>query len=87
MLEERKEAEAPNSSFCAMKMFQNKDRVGQELVDTALTTTHLNQICEMRVVSVDSGHHVESVSSCAGDGNIVIWDLNDLASKLQDLTL
>jgi actin related protein 2/3 complex subunit 1A/1B len=87
MLEERKEAEAPNSSFCTMKMFQNKDRVGQELVDTALTTTHLNQICEMRVVSVDSGHHVESVSSCAGDGNIVIWDLNDLASKLQDLTL
>jgi hypothetical protein len=56
MLEERKEAEAPNSSFCAMKMFQNKDRVGQELVDTALTTTHQNQ----------ASHYQTLYQPCAG---------------------
>lgn len=87
MLEERKEAEAPSSAFCAMKMFQNKDRVGQELVDTALNTTHQNQICELRVVSSAAGGQVEQVSSCAGDGNIVIWDLNDLADRINDLAL
>jgi hypothetical protein len=31
------------AGFCAMKMFQNKDRVGTELLDSVLATTHQNQ--------------------------------------------
>jgi hypothetical protein len=43
MLENRKEEETLTNSFCAMKMFQNKDRVGTELVDSTLATIHQNQ--------------------------------------------
>jgi len=88
-----REAEAPNNSaFCAMKMFQNKDRVGTELLDSVLATTHQNQISELRVMSArevgTATMAVETVSSCAGDGNLVIWDLNTLPTgQMQDLTL
>ena len=41
----------------------------------------------MRVVSATAEGGVESVSSCAGDGNIVLWDINDLANQLKDLQL
>ena len=41
----------------------------------------------MRVVSATAEGGVESVSCCAGDGNIVLWDINDLANQLKDLQL
>jgi hypothetical protein len=46
MLENRQESTdtaTHPAGFCAMKMFQNKDRVGTELLDSVLATTHQNQ--------------------------------------------
>jgi hypothetical protein len=47
MLENRQQESTDTANhpagFCAMKMFQNKDRVGTELLDSVLATTHQNQ--------------------------------------------
>jgi len=73
-----------SASASAMNMFRNKDRVGSELLDNRLTSTHQNQICTMRIVQ-GSKEEAHSISTTAGDGNLVIWDLNSLAIKFKDL--
>ncbi len=44
------------------------------------------QITELRVVREGAGGEVTTVSSCAGDGNLVIWDPSALP-PIQDLKL
>ncbi len=44
------------------------------------------QITELRVVSGGAGGEAALVSSCAGDGNLVIWDPSALP-PIQDLKL
>lgn len=83
---EQKIEEGPVVTSTAMRMFQNKDRVGQELLDSKLATTHQNQITEIRIFS-GSKSLAGSVSSTAGDGRMCIWDLQSLASQLQTLKL
>jgi len=43
-LEETKRQEAATPTNTAMRMFQNKDRTGNELLDSSLPTTHQNQV-------------------------------------------
>ena len=54
----RQEVAAPSNT--AMRMFQNKDRTGNELLDSSLPTTHQNQVGWSRIPSsrqyVRSGH-------------------------------
>lgn len=74
------------ASSSAMNMFRNKDRVGTELLDNRLYSTHQNQICSMRIYS-GTKDGATAVSTSAGDGNLVIWDLQTLAAKFNDLKL
>jgi len=84
-LEEDKKVE-PLITANAMRMFQNKDRVGQELLDSKLSTTHQNQITEVRILGGTKAA-AQAVSTTAGDGKLCIWDLQSLPSKLQDLKI
>lgn len=70
----------------AMNMFRNKDRIGQELQDSKLASTHQNQICGIRILEGNKAG-ARRVSTTAGDGNLVIWDLSSLADKINDLKL
>jgi len=84
-LEEDKKVES-GATNNAMKMFQNKDRVGSETTDTVLNTTHQNQVNEMRIKQgTKSG--ADTLSTVAGDGKLVIWELKTLASKLNSLKI
>jgi len=78
--------DGPSPTSTAMKMFQNKDRVGQELLDSKLGSTHQNQITEIRIFS-GCKKSAESVSTTAGDGRLCIWDLGSLENKLGGLQL
>ena len=84
-LEDDKKVEAPITAN-AMRMFKNKDRVGQELLDSKLATTHQNQITEMRILR-GSKSGAEAVSTTAGDGKLCIWHLQDLVNTFTDLRL
>jgi len=85
-LEEDKKVESGAMSN-AMKMFQNKDRVGQsDITDTVLNTTHQNQIYQMRLYSGDKSG-ASLVSTVAGDGKLVLWDLKTLSTKLNSLKI
>jgi len=84
-LEDDKKVEAPITAN-AMRMFKNKDRVGQELLDSKLATTHQNQITEMRILR-GSKSGAEAVSTTAGDGKLCIWHLQDLVTTFADLRL
>jgi len=85
-LEEDKKVES-GAMNNAMKMFQNKDRVGQsDITDTNLNTTHQNQVNEMRIKQ-GSKSGADTVSTVAGDGKLVIWELKTLASKLNSLKI
>jgi hypothetical protein len=44
------------------------------------------QVNELRVYA-GTGGEVQSISSCAGDGKLVIWDLKSLASRMANLRL
>jgi len=70
----------------AMNMFRNKDRVGQELLDSKLSSTHQNQICSLRILD-GSKEGATRISTTAGDGVLVLWDLQTLSAKIQDLKL
>jgi len=85
-LEEDKKVETGTMSN-AMKMFQNKDRVGQsDITDTVLNTTHQNQIYEMLIYDGNKTR-ASKVSTVAGDGKLVIWDLETLANKMTSLNV
>lgn len=85
-LEEEKKAElGPMSN--ARRMFQNMDVLGQtEAGGTKITTTHENQVNEVRVVSSETGG-VRLVSTCGGDGKLVLWNITDIASKMKNLRI
>jgi len=61
-LEETKRQEAATPTNTAMRMFQNKDRTGNELLDSSLPTTHQNQIMELRIMA-GSKEEATSVST------------------------
>merc|ERR1712183_564698 len=84
-LEEDKKRETTGTSS-AMRMFQNKDRLGQSELESKLNTTHQNQISELRIHSGSKGS-VNTISTCAGDGKLVIWDIKSLASKMSNLKI
>eukprot|EP00088_Acartia_fossae_P014439 TRINITY_DN1772_c0_g1_i2.p1 TRINITY_DN1772_c0_g1~~TRINITY_DN1772_c0_g1_i2.p1 ORF type:complete len:379 (+),score=104.26 TRINITY_DN1772_c0_g1_i2:191-1327(+) len=87
-LEEGGNVVEATAAASAKNMFKNKDRLGQELVDSRLGTTHQNQINSMRILE---GNKVEArrVSTTAGDGALVIWNLASgaLAVKLTALKI
>jgi len=70
----------------ARDIFKNKDDVGQESRDSKLGTTHQNQINSMRIME---GNKMDAkrVSTTAGDGALVIWNLDLLSSKLSGLKI
>lgn len=70
----------------ARDLFKNKDDVGQESRDSRLATTHQNQINSMRVMEGNK-LDAKSVSTTAGDGALVIWNLDVLSSKLSGLKI
>jgi len=78
--------EGGGAAASAMRMFQNKDRLGQSELESKLNTTHQNQISEMRIHTGAKGS-VQAISTVAGDGKLVIWDINSLASKMKDLVI
>lgn len=85
--EEKKSGTGPMSN--AMKMFQNMDVLGQSQAGagTLINTIHQNQVNELRVYNGGSGERTGSVSSCGGDGKLVIWDLNTIANKMKHLNI
>ena len=70
----------------AMQMFQNKDRMGQVVLDSILNTTHQNQISELRIHS-GSKEIAQTISTCAGDGKLVIWDTSSLPIEMNQLKI
>lgn len=77
---EKKSTLGPMSN--AMKMFQNMDVKGRSSsgTDNLFNTIHENQINELRIHDGKSGA-VKSVSSCAGDGKLVVWNLKGLTQN------
>ena len=80
-----------------MKMFQNRDVLGTSDMSTKLNTTHQNQISEvwiflalpsfskmynfqLRHFSGDKAS-AGTISTVAGDGKLVLWDLAALKLK------
>ena len=61
--DKKQETSATNS---AMKMFQNRDRVGQSEMETKINTTHQNQVISFEL-------------NWNGDIQILIRDINLLA--------
>merc|ERR1711872_910286 len=84
-LEEDKKQESTGASS-VMRMFQNKDRLGQSELESKLNTTHQNQISELRIYNGDK-EKVDTISTCAGDGKLVLWDIKSLSSKLSNLKI
>jgi actin related protein 2/3 complex subunit 1A/1B len=85
-LEDDKKSEA-SAKFSAKGFFQNKDRTGMsEVADTVLNTTHQNQISCIQIRS-GSKNSADKISTSAGDGKIVIWDLRSLEKQIQGLKI
>ena len=84
-LEKNKKQDSSRTSN-AMQMFQNKDRMGQVVMDSMLNTTHQNQISELRIHTGTKGS-VDTISTCAGDGKLVIWDTNSVSAKMSNLKI
>lgn len=75
------------SKFSAKALFQTKDRTGQsEVADTVLNTTHQNQISCIQIHSGNKSR-ADKVSTTAGDGKLVVWDLRSLEKQLKGLKL
>jgi len=85
-LEEDKKQEGGGAAASAMKMFQRADRLGQSELESKLNTTHQNQISEMRIHSGVKGK-VKTISTVAGDGKLVIWDIDNLSAKMKNLVI
>lgn len=85
-LEETKRQEMKEKENSAMRMFQNKDRTGNDSDISVLPTTHQNQIMELRILS-GSKEEATSVSTSAGDGRLCFWDLQSVVAKMQDMKI
>jgi len=85
-LEEDKKAET-NSKFSAKHLFQTRDKMGvSDVADTILNTTHQNQISCIQIQSGDK-NSASKISTSAGDGKLVIWDLRSLEQQVKGLKL
>jgi len=67
----------------AMKKFRDMDVRGQSAAENSsqITSVHENQVCEVRVYREDGQGGVQAVSSCAQDGRLVLWDINNKTFK------
>jgi len=84
-LEEDRKQESSGAST-AMRMFKNQDRIGTSELQTLLKTTHQNQISELRIHDGNKDN-VNTISSVAGDGKLIIWDIKSLSSKMANLKI
>ena len=85
-LEDETKAET-SSSFNTRKFFQNMDKLGSsEVASTTLNTTHQNQISCIRIQNGDKSN-ASTISTSAGDGKLVVWDLKTLEKQLKGLKL
>merc|ERR1712130_1032912 len=71
---------AASGANSAMKMFQKRDELGTSDMSTKLNTTHQNQVSEVRHFSGDKAS-AGTISTVAGDGKLVLWDLAALKLK------
>merc|ERR1711874_295555 len=55
-------------------------------LETRLNTTHQNQISELRIHEGNKDN-VTTISTVAGDGKLVIWNIKTLASKMANLKI
>jgi actin related protein 2/3 complex subunit 1A/1B len=79
-LEEDKKAASATGAMSARTLFQAKDTLGQSDMVSKLNTTHQNQISEMRHYAGDKATG-GTLSTVAGDGKLVLWDLAALKMK------
>lgn len=85
-LEEDKKAES-NSKFSARAMFQSRDKLGvSDVADTILNTTHQNQISCIQIQNGDKAN-ANKISTSAGDGKMVVWDLRSLEKTMKGLKI
>lgn len=85
-LEEDKETES-TSTFSAKKLFQTRDKMGvSDTADTKLNTTHQNQISSIQI-QVGDKTGANMVSTVAGDGKLVSWDLRNVEKMMKGLKL
>merc|ERR1712111_147404 len=84
-LEEDKKQEE-SGTMSARTIFGNRDKYGQSDLTTKLNTTHQNQISELRIHN-GAKESVSTISTVAGDGKLVIWDIKSLSSKLANLKI
>jgi len=85
-LEEDKETES-TSTFSAKKLFQTRDKMGvSDTADTKLNTTHQNQISSIQI-QIGDKTGANMVSTVAGDGKLVSWDLRNVEKMMKGLKL
>jgi len=84
-LEEDKKLET-SGTISARDIFKNKDKMGISELETRLNTTHQNQISELRIHEGNKDN-VTTISTVAGDGKLVIWNIKTLASKMANLKI
>jgi len=85
-LEEDKKTET-NSKFSAKALFQTRDKMGvSDVADTVLNTTHQNQISCIQIQSGDK-NSASKISTSAGDGKLVVWDLKNLEKQMKGLKI
>jgi len=86
MLEQSKAAEK-TSKFKARDLFQSQDLKGSsDSSDTVLKTTHQNQIPGIQIQEGDKAS-AQVVSTVASDGLLVSWNLGNLDTLMNGLTL
>merc|ERR1719411_2227220 len=84
-LEEDKKLET-TGTISARDIFKNKDKMGVSELETRLNTTHQNQISELRIHEGDKDN-VSTISTVAGDGKLVLWNIKSLSSKMGNLKI
>ena len=68
-------------------LFQARDKLGvSEVADTILNTTHQNQISCIQIQKGDK-NSAEKITTSAGDGKLVNWDLRNLEKTMKGLKL
>ena len=88
---EKKAVTGPFSN--ARKMFQNMDDLGISgggssiTSNTEVSSIHRNQINEVRAVRGSKEDRVTRLSTCGGDGKLVLWDLDNIAQKMGNLRI
>lgn len=85
-LEDDKKSES-SAKFSAKALFQNRDKTGMsDVADTVLNTTHQNQISCIQI-KAGNKERADKISTSAGDGKIVVWDLRSFEKQMQGLTI